>query len=82
MSLIITDEVLQQTRFSEKELRLEIAVLFYRKQRFSIGQAAKYAGISIFDMHEALAKRDIPLNISKEDVLEDWKTIQKSNLKR
>jgi predicted HTH domain antitoxin len=78
MPLTITDEILAQTHFSEKELQLEIAVLFYKKQRFSIGQAARFAGISIFDMHAELAKRDIPLNISKEDVLQDWQTIQKA----
>ncbi|MBK9012588.1 MAG: UPF0175 family protein [Saprospiraceae bacterium] len=75
MALVISDELLKQACLSEKELMLEIALVFYQRKKFSIGLAARFAGISIRQMHEELSKRDIPLNISPEDVLEDWQTI-------
>ena len=77
MPLIISDETLRQSRFSEEEMRLEIAIILYKSKRFSIGKAADFAGISKMGMHRVLAERKIPLNISPEDVESDWKAMQK-----
>lgn len=43
MSLVITDEILEKTDFSVEELRIEIAILLYQKQKFSLEQASKFA---------------------------------------
>ena len=43
MGLTIPDNILQAARMSEGELRQEIAVLLYQKQKLSLGQACKLA---------------------------------------
>jgi predicted HTH domain antitoxin len=46
MSLVIPDEILQATGMSEAELRQEIAVLLFQKEKLTLGQASRLAGIN------------------------------------
>ncbi|MCS6831883.1 MAG: UPF0175 family protein, partial [bacterium] len=46
MSLVIPDEVLQAARMTEEEMKLELAVLLFQKEKLTLGQAAELAGMS------------------------------------
>jgi predicted HTH domain antitoxin len=46
MSLVISDEVLQTIQMSESELLTEIAILLFEQERFTLGQASRFAKIS------------------------------------
>ena len=50
MSLVIPDEILQATRMSEAELRQEIAVLLFHKDKLTLSQASRLAGLSQGDL--------------------------------
>jgi len=43
MSIIISDELLQTTQMSETELLVEIAIMLFEKEKFTLGQASRFA---------------------------------------
>jgi predicted HTH domain antitoxin len=55
MSLVIPDEILQATGMSEAELRQEIAVLLSQKEKLTLGQASRLAGINQLQFQHLLA---------------------------
>ena len=75
MSLLISDEIINTTNYTEDEFRLEIAILLYEKKRFSLGQAAKFSGMQKFQFQKELANRKIPLNYDIEELRKDIQTL-------
>ncbi|GEM_PF-3468181 len=57
---------------AEEELKNK-ALELYKKRKISLGGAAALAGLSVLEMHDLLNKNEIPLNISKKSILEDYK---------
>ncbi len=75
--LTIEDEILKQANISAKELKQEIAVLLYQKNKLSFGQAQKLAGLNHYEFQCLLDDKGIPLNYSEEDLKDDMETIRK-----
>jgi predicted HTH domain antitoxin len=73
--LIISGQILEQVRFSPAELRLEIAIYLYSRERLSIGQAQHLAGLDRITFQKELAKRDITIHFEPEDLHSDLKTL-------
>jgi len=46
MSLVISDEILQTVSMSESELRQELALLLFQKEKFTLAQAARFASMT------------------------------------
>jgi predicted HTH domain antitoxin len=61
MSLIVADEVLLAAQMSEEELREEIAVMLFERERFTLAQAARLAGQDVGSFQHLLASRNIPV---------------------
>ena len=76
MSLVIPDEILQATRMSEAELRQEIAVLLFQKEKLTLGQASHLAVMSQVQFQHLLASRHIPIHYDVAEFEEDLKTLQ------
>ena len=76
MSLIIPDEILQATGMSEAELRQEMAVLLFQKEKLTLGQASRLAGMSQLQFQHLLASRQIPVHYDVAEFEEDLKTFQ------
>lgn len=55
MSLIIPDDILQATRMTEEELKQEIAVLLFQKDKLTLGQASCLAGMNRLQFQHLLA---------------------------
>jgi|SRR3989338_6583 len=53
--------------------RLEYALSEYAKRNASLGKAAELARIPLSDFMEEAAKRKIPVNYTKEDLMRDFK---------
>ena len=79
MSLVIEDKVLEQARITEAELKLEIAILLYQMEKFTLGQASRFAGLSQFKLQHHLAGRGINTHYDVDDFEEDLETIGKSS---
>ena len=75
--LIISGEVLAQAKISPQALRIEIAAYLYDKERLSMGQARRLAGLDLISFQKELAKRDIYIHYDVEDFLSDVETLEK-----
>ena len=64
------------SEMSEIELRQEIAVLLFRKERASLGQASTLAGMNQLQFQRLLASRDITLHYDVAEFEEDLKTLE------
>jgi predicted HTH domain antitoxin len=76
MSVIISDDILQATRMTEEELRQEIAVLLFQKEKLTLAQASRMAGKSRLQFQHLLASRQIPVHYDREEFEEDLETLR------
>ncbi|CAA9361189.1 MAG: hypothetical protein AVDCRST_MAG68-4805 [uncultured Gemmatimonadetes bacterium] len=61
MSFIVADEVLLAAQMSEEELREEVAVMLFARERLTLAQAARLAGQDVVRFQHLLVSRNIPL---------------------
>lgn len=76
MGMLIDDDLLHAARMSEPELKLEIAALLYRRERLTLGQAARLAGLSQSRMRLTLAAQGIAPNYGLDNFAEDLKVVR------
>ena len=67
MSVIIPDEILESARLTPDELKLEIAVLLFRRGGLTLAQASRFSGISRLRFQRALAARQIPVHYGTDE---------------
>lgn len=77
MSVTISDEILSVTRMSEAELKQEIAIMLFQKEKLTLGQASNLAEMNQFQFQNLLASRQISLHYDLEDLDADVKTLCK-----
>ncbi|MCX6199786.1 MAG: UPF0175 family protein [Bacteroidetes bacterium] len=77
MIITIPDETLSHVKISAAELLIDIAVYLYDKQRLSLGQARKVAGLDILSFQKELAKRNVYLNYSMDDLNNDIQNLDR-----
>lgn len=70
------DEILQATKMSVDELKQEIAILLFQKEKLTLGQASRLAGMSQIQFQHLLASRQIPIHYDVAEFDEDLKTLQ------
>ncbi|MEJ5172720.1 MAG: UPF0175 family protein [Hydrogenothermaceae bacterium] len=61
----------------EKNIKLNLALLLYKRGLLSFGRARELAGLSVWDFIEKLAEAKIPINYDVDDLEEDLRTIDK-----
>ena len=76
MSVTIPDEILQAARISEEELRLELAILLFQKDRLTLAQASGLAGLNRLRFQHLLASRGIPVHYDVEEFEQDLSTLR------
>ncbi len=76
MGLTIPDEIIHSTRMSIPELKQEIAVMLFEKQKLSMEQASKLAEMSIPQFQHLLASRQVPIHYGVEDFEQDLETLR------
>ena len=76
MSIVIPDEVVQTARLTEAEVRQEVAVALFQRERLTLGQAAGLAGMSVADFQHLLAARQISLHYDIADLEADVATLR------
>lgn len=75
MEIKISDDILKFTELSDKEITIEIAIMLYKKQKLTLGQASELAGIHQIQFQKELAIRKTPLNYDVESFKEDLSNI-------
>ena len=76
MEIVIPDEILQTTHLSEDEVKQELAVLLFQKEKLTIGQASWLAGVSQLQFQHLLASRNIPVHYDVSEFEADLKTLR------
>ena len=60
---------------SESELRQEIAILLFQREKLTLGQASQPAKMSQLQFQHLLASRQIPVHYDVAELEEDLKTL-------
>ena len=76
MSVVIPDEVLYAIHMTADELMQEVAILLYQKEKLTLGQASRLAGVSQFQFQFLLASRRIPVHYDVAEFEADLKTLR------
>jgi predicted HTH domain antitoxin len=76
MSVVIPDEILHTTRMSRDELLQEIAIMLFQREKLTLGQASRMAGVTQAQFQHLLASRHIPIHYDVDDFEADLKTLR------
>lgn len=60
--IILEDSYLKATGYTEHELKIEIAVMLFAKEKLSLRKAASLAGMHWLEFMKELDKREIALH--------------------
>jgi predicted HTH domain antitoxin len=71
MPVTLPDDLLLSTRLTENELKAELALALFQRERLTLGQAATLAGLPQLDFQRLLASRGIPLHYGIEAMEQD-----------
>jgi len=76
MGIIIPDDILQMTRMTEEELRQEIAIVLFQKEKLTLAQASHLAQMSRLQFQHLLASRQIAVHYDIAEFEDDLKTLE------
>jgi len=76
MSLLISDEVLSTTRMTEEEMKQEIAILLFQKEKLTLAQASRFADMHRVAFQHVLASRQIPIHYGVDDFEQDIENLR------
>lgn len=76
MSIVIPDEILQSTRLTAAEIMQELALALFQREKLTLGQASRLAGMSQWQFQQLLGTRNIAIHYGVADFEADLRTIQ------
>ncbi len=76
MGVIIPDDILHTARMTEEELKQEIAVLLFQKEKLTLAQATRLAGMNRLQFQHLLASRCIPVHYDIAEFEDDLQTLK------
>ena len=76
MSLVVPDEILTATRMTETEMRQEIAGMLFRREKLTLAQASRFAGMHRIAFQHLLASRHIPVHYGVADFEQDIENLR------
>jgi predicted HTH domain antitoxin len=76
MPVIVADEILHATHLSPAELKQELAVMLFEKDRLTLAQAAALAEMRLLPFQHMLASRGISPHYDVAEYEQDLTTLQ------
>ena len=76
MSINIPDEILTTTRMTEAEMKQEIAVMLFQKEKLTLAQASRFASMNRIAFQHLLASRQISVHYDVEDFEQDLQNLR------
>ena len=76
MSVVVPDEILTTTRMTEAEMRQEIAVMLFQREKLTLAQASRFAGMHRVAFQHLLFSRRIPVHYGVEDFEQDIQNLR------
>jgi len=74
---VLESDILESAHISEEEVRIELAILLYRKNRLPYAQARALSGLSRIEFDDLLYQADVPSNYTSEYLHQDLQTLEK-----
>jgi predicted HTH domain antitoxin len=75
VSVTIPDDVMQAAHLSEADLRQELAVVLCQRERLTVGQAARFAGMDRLRFQHLLSSRGVLMHYDVAEFEADLKTL-------
>ncbi|RME49600.1 MAG: UPF0175 family protein [Caldilineae bacterium] len=75
--LQIPQDILDSSRLTIQELKVEMAVYLYTQRRLSVGKARELAEMPLWEFRQLLAARRISPHYDETDLDEDITTLQR-----
>lgn len=76
MSLVISDDLVNASGWSENELFLEIVLMLFRQDKISLGKASELLGLHRMEFQKLISDRGICVHYDVTEFQEDLKTLQ------
>lgn len=76
LEITFSDDLLLATNMTKQELRVEIAVMLFAKEKLTMGQAVQLSGMPRLNFQHLLASRDIYVHYDVEDFEHDVQTLR------
>lgn len=76
MNLVIPDDILTASEMTEAELKLEIAIILYKREKISVGKASEWLGLNLVEFRRELGKQGLSINYDVEDFQADLETLR------
>ncbi|HEV7667416.1 MAG TPA: UPF0175 family protein [Thermoanaerobaculia bacterium] len=76
LSITISEDFLQSARMSADELRQEIAVLLFEREKLTLAQASRFAEMGRFQFQNLLASRGLSVHYDVEEFEQDLETLR------
>jgi predicted HTH domain antitoxin len=76
MSLLLSDDIIQASGLSERELLLEIVIMLFQQDKISLGKASELLEIHRMQFQKLLSEREICVHYDVAEFEEDLKTLQ------
>ncbi|BAZ12780.1 hypothetical protein NIES4071_46140 [Calothrix sp. NIES-4071] len=76
MSIVIPDEIITATRMTEAEMKQEIAVMLFQREKLTLAQASRFAGMHRVAFQHLLASRKISVHYDVQDFEQDIKNLR------
>ncbi|MCT7969082.1 UPF0175 family protein [Laspinema sp. D1] len=80
MSLVISDDLVKASGFSENELLLEIVLMLFQQDKISLGKASELLGLHRMQFQKLISERGICVHYDIDEFQEDLKTLKESVL--
>jgi len=77
MTMELPADVLESSRMSVPDLKLELAISLFSLGRLSMGKAAELAGLPVGRFHLHLGERKLGSHYGMEEALEDKGTLSR-----
>jgi predicted HTH domain antitoxin len=69
MNIVIPDDILIAGDMSEADLKLEIEIVLYKREKISAGKVCEWLGLNLIEFHRELGKRELAINYAVEAVV-------------
>jgi predicted HTH domain antitoxin len=76
LPVTIPDDVLAAAHLTEQEIKRELAVTLFQRERLTLAQASRFAGLDQLAFQALLAEREIPIHYGVEEFQADLRTLR------
>jgi predicted HTH domain antitoxin len=80
MPVTISDEVLNAAHITEPEVKQELALALFSRERLTLAQASRLAEMTQLAFQAFLADRQIPIHYGVEEFREDLRNLRQERL--